>query len=55
MAIGHDDLVRSSFDAFLRGDWDTLAQVMDPGKASSSATWCSHESTASSPDRFKAM
>ena len=31
MAIGNDDLVRSSFDAFLRGDWDTLAQVMDPG------------------------
>ena len=31
MAIGNDDLVRSSFDAFLRGDWDTVAQVMDPG------------------------
>ena len=31
MAVGNDDLVRSSFDAFLRGDWDTLAQVMDPG------------------------
>ena len=27
---GNDELVRSSFDAFLRGDWDTLAQVMDP-------------------------
>src|SRR3954452_14574026 len=31
MAIGNDELVRSSFDAFLRGDWDALAQVMDPG------------------------
>ncbi len=31
MAAGNDELVRSSFDAFLRGDWDTLAQVMDPG------------------------
>ncbi len=31
MARGNDELVRSSFDAFLRGDWDTLAQVMDPG------------------------
>jgi ketosteroid isomerase-like protein len=30
MATGNDELVRSSFDAFLRGDWDTLAQVMDP-------------------------
>jgi len=26
----NDELVRSSFDAFLRGDWDALAQVMDP-------------------------
>lgn len=31
VAIGNDELVRSSFDAFLRGDWDVLAQVMDPG------------------------
>ena len=30
MATGNDELVRSSFDAFLRGDWDALAQVMDP-------------------------
>jgi ketosteroid isomerase-like protein len=30
MATGNDHLVRSSFDAFLRGDWDALAQVMDP-------------------------
>jgi hypothetical protein len=27
MSIGNDDLVRSSFDAFLRGDWDALAEV----------------------------
>jgi uncharacterized protein len=25
------DLVRSSFDAFLRGDWQALSDVMDPG------------------------
>jgi uncharacterized protein len=31
MASSNDDLVRSGFDAFLRGDWDTLAHVMDPG------------------------
>jgi ketosteroid isomerase-like protein len=31
MARGNDELVRSSFDAFLRGDWDALAKVMDPG------------------------
>lgn len=31
MAASNDELVRSSFDAFLRGDWDALAQVMDPG------------------------
>ena len=30
MATGNDELVRSSFDAFLRGDWDALAQVLDP-------------------------
>jgi ketosteroid isomerase-like protein len=31
VAPGNDELVRSSFDAFLRGDWNALAQVMDPG------------------------
>ena len=31
VATSNDELVRSSFDAFLRGDWDTLGQVMDPG------------------------
>jgi uncharacterized protein len=31
MATGNEELVRSSFDAFLRGDWDALSQVMDPG------------------------
>ena len=30
MATSNDELVRSSFDAFLRGDWDALAEVMDP-------------------------
>ena len=30
MATGNAELVRSSFDAFLRGDWDALAEVMDP-------------------------
>jgi ketosteroid isomerase-like protein len=30
MATGNDELVRSSFGAFLRGDWDALAEVMDP-------------------------
>ena len=30
MSTGNDELVRSSFDAFLRGDWDALARVMDP-------------------------
>jgi uncharacterized protein len=30
VATSNDELVRSSFDAFLRGDWDALAQVMDP-------------------------
>jgi ketosteroid isomerase-like protein len=27
----NDELVRSSFDAFLRGDWDKLSEVMDAG------------------------
>jgi ketosteroid isomerase-like protein/ankyrin repeat protein len=31
VATGNDELVRSGFDAFLRGDWDRLSQVMDPG------------------------
>jgi hypothetical protein len=26
----NDELGRSSFDSFLRGDWDALAEVMDP-------------------------
>lgn len=30
MAQGNDELVRSSFEAFLRGDWDELSRVMDP-------------------------
>jgi uncharacterized protein len=30
MAVGNDELVRSSFDAFLRGDWNALAEVMAP-------------------------
>ena len=31
MPTGNDVLVRSRFDAFLRGDWDALRRVMDPG------------------------
>ena len=31
MATRNDELVRSSFDAFQRGDWEALSQVMDPG------------------------
>src|SRR3954453_7090311 len=31
MASSNEELVRSSFDAFLRGDWDALSRVMDPG------------------------
>jgi ketosteroid isomerase-like protein/ankyrin repeat protein len=31
MAMGNADLVRSGFDAFLRGDWHALSDVMDPG------------------------
>ena len=38
MGTGNDELVRSSFDAFLRGDWDALAEVMDPG-----VEWLWHE------------
>jgi ketosteroid isomerase-like protein len=38
MTAGNDELVRSSFDAFLRGDWDTLAEVMAPD-----VQWLWHE------------
>src|SRR6476661_10252839 len=38
MATGNEDLVRSSFDAFLRGDWNALAEVLDPG-----VEWLWHE------------
>ena len=38
MPTGNDVLVRSSFDAFLRGDWDALRRVMDPG-----VEWLWHE------------
>ncbi len=31
MAPGNAELVRSSFEAFLRGDWQALSDVMDPG------------------------
>jgi hypothetical protein len=31
IATGNDELVRSSFDAFLRSDWNALAEVMHPG------------------------
>jgi ketosteroid isomerase-like protein/ankyrin repeat protein len=30
MTTGNAELVRSSFDAFLRGDWHALSDVMDP-------------------------
>jgi ketosteroid isomerase-like protein len=30
MERGNDELVRSSFEAFLRGDWHELSRVMDP-------------------------
>ena len=30
MNAGNAELVRSSFDAFLRGDWDALRRVLDP-------------------------
>ena len=38
MATGNAELVRSSFDAFLRGDWHALSDVMDPG-----VEWLWHE------------
>jgi uncharacterized protein len=46
MAAGNDELVRSSFDAFLCGDWDTLAELMDPGVewlASEPGDWDCHD------------
>ena len=30
MTAGNDELVRSMFDAFLRGDLDALSSLMDP-------------------------
>ena len=42
MVTGNAELVRSSFDAFLRGDWGVLRDVMDP-----SVEWLSHESGGS--------
>ena len=30
MATGNAELVRSGFDAFLRGDWHALSEAMDP-------------------------
>jgi ketosteroid isomerase-like protein/ankyrin repeat protein len=38
MAMGNAELVRSSFDAFLRGDWHALSDVLDPG-----VEWLWHE------------
>jgi uncharacterized protein len=38
VSTGNDELVRSAFDAFLRGDWDALARVMDP-----EVQWLWHE------------
>ena len=38
MSTGNDDLVRSSFEAFLRGDWDALSRVMAPD-----VQWLWHE------------
>ena len=35
---GNEDLVRSGFEAFMRGDWDALAGVMDPD-----VQWLWHE------------
>ena len=31
VSVDNASLVRGSFDAFLRGDWDALSRVMDPG------------------------
>jgi uncharacterized protein len=38
VSIDNAELVRSSFDAFLRGDWESLRRVMDPG-----IEWLWHE------------
>jgi ketosteroid isomerase-like protein len=38
MAMGNAELVRSRFDAFLKGDWHALSDVMDPG-----VEWLWHE------------
>ena len=38
MAMGNAELVRLSFDAFLRGDWHALSDVLDPG-----VEWLWHE------------
>jgi ketosteroid isomerase-like protein len=38
VSTGNDELVRSSFDAFLRGDFQALSHVMDPA-----VQWLSHE------------
>jgi ketosteroid isomerase-like protein len=38
MATANEELVRSSFDAFLRGDWDALAKVLAPD-----VEWLWHE------------
>jgi len=36
--MGNDELARSGFEAFLRGDWDALAEIMDPD-----VEWLWHE------------
>jgi ketosteroid isomerase-like protein len=38
MTTANEELVRSSFDAFLRGDWDALAKVLAPD-----VEWLWHE------------
>ena len=38
MSATNDELVRTSFDAFLAGDWEALSQVMAPD-----AQWLWHE------------
>ena len=38
IAAGNEELVRSVFDAFLRGDWDALAEVLAPD-----VEWLWHE------------
>ena len=47
MPTANEELVRSSLDAFVRGDWDELSRALDPG-----AEWLSHEpSNANCHDR----